>query len=77
MMDEFYKNIISNGGEGIMIKRPDSLYKNGRSSDMLKYKPAFDREAEIIGYKKGKGKYKGKLGALICRPLKNCDTYMT
>ena len=77
MMDEFYKNIISNGGEGIMIKRPDSIYKNGRSSDMLKYKPAFDREAEIIGYKKGNGKYKGKLGALICRPLKNCDTYMT
>uniref|UniRef100_A0A6C0BSJ9 DNA-directed DNA polymerase n=1 Tax=viral metagenome TaxID=1070528 RepID=A0A6C0BSJ9_9ZZZZ len=77
MMDEFYQSIISNGGEGIMIKRPDSIYKDGRSSDMLKYKPSFDREAEIIDYKPGKGKYYGFLGGLVCRPLKNCDTYMT
>lgn len=77
MMKDFYNEIINGGGEGIMIKHPESKYKNGRSSEMLKYKPSFDREAEIIGYKLGDGKYKGYLGSLICRPLNNHDTYMS
>ena len=77
MMKEFYNEIINDGGEGIMIKYPKSKYKNGRSNEMLKYKPSFDREAEIIGYKLGEGKYKGYLGSLICRPLNNHDTYMS
>ena len=79
MMKSFYKDIIDNGGEGIMIKHPLSSYENGRSNYMLKYKPAFDREAEIIDYKMGdpESKYKGILGSFICRPLKNHDTYMS
>jgi len=77
MMKEYYENIIQNGGEGIMIKHPKSLYENGRSSYMLKYKPAFDREAIIIDYKLGEGKYKGLLGSFICKPLINHDTYMS
>ena len=79
MMKEFYQDIIDNGGEGIMIKHPLSAYDNGRSSYMLKFKPAFDREAVIIDYKMGDpdSKYKGMLGSFICRPLKNHDTYMS
>ena len=79
MMKSFYQNIIDNGGEGIMIKHPLSSYENGRSNYMLKYKPAFDREAVIIDYKMGDpdSKYKGMLGSFICRPLINHDTYMS
>lgn len=79
MMKSFYQDIIDNGGEGIMIKHPLSNYENGRSNYMLKYKPAFDREAVIIDYKMGdpNSKYKGMLGSFICRPLKNHDTYMS
>jgi DNA polymerase/3'-5' exonuclease PolX len=79
MMKSFYQNIIDNGGEGIMIKHPLSSYENGRSNYMLKYKPAFDREAVIIDYKMGdpESKYKGMLGSFICRPLINHDTYMS
>jgi len=79
MMKSFYQNIIDNGGEGIMIKHPLSSYENGRSNYMLKYKPAFDREAVIIDYKMGDpdSKYKGMLGSFICRPLLNHDTYMS
>ena len=76
-MKEFYQDIIDNGGEGIMIKHPESLYENGRSSYMLKVKPAFDREAVIIDHKPGEGKYTGHLGSFICRPLDNHDTYMS
>ena len=79
MMKEFYQNIIDNGGEGIMMKHPSAPYDNGRSSYMLKFKPAFDREAIIIDYKMGDpdSKYNGMLGSLICRPLKNHDTHMS
>ena len=79
MMKSFYQDIIDNGGEGIMIKHPLSQYKDGRSNEMLKYKPAFDREAVIIDYKMGdpESKYKGMLGSFICRPLLNHDTYMS
>ena len=81
-MEDYYKTIIGAGGEGIMLKHPLSLYKGGRSSDMLKYKPSFDREAVIVDYKPGKGKYKGTpgnpmLGGFVCKPLINHDTYMT
>jgi DNA polymerase/3'-5' exonuclease PolX len=76
-MDAFYKEIVKGGGEGIMMKHPYQPYENGRSSYMLKYKPVFDREAMIVGYKGGDGKYKGLLGAFICKPLINHDTYMT
>lgn len=77
MMKSFYQNIIDNGGEGIMMKHPNSPYQDGRSSFMLKYKPAFDREAIIIDYKMGEGKYTGMLGSFICKPLINHDTYMS
>jgi DNA polymerase/3'-5' exonuclease PolX len=76
-MKVFYNEIIDNGGEGIMMKHPLCKYENGRSNYMLKYKPAFDREAIIIDYKLGEGKYKGLLGSFICKPLINHDTYMS
>ena len=71
----FYKSVLDSGGEGIMLNDPDAMYEGKRSNGLLKYKPSFDMEAKIIGYKDGTGKYKDKLGALICQPLKNCDTY--
>ena len=81
-MEDYYKTIINAGGEGIMLKHPLSLYKGGRSSEMLKYKPSFDREAVIVDYKPGKGKYEGTpenpmLGGFVCKPLNNHGTYMT
>jgi len=74
-LDGIYKKIINNGGEGIMIKDPGSLYEDKRSNYMLKYKPSFDEEAIIVDYKHGKGKYEGILGGFICKPLINIDTY--
>jgi len=73
--DELYNNIIENGGEGIMIKHPESEYENKRSDMLLKYKPSFDEEAIVIDYKEGKGKYKGLLGGFVCRPLINMNNY--
>ena len=76
-MDKAYQYIIKNGGEGIMLKDPNSQYEGKRSSFLLKYKPNFDAEGIIIGYKPGQGKYQGMLGGFICRQLINHDTYMS
>jgi len=74
-LEKVYRQIIDEGGEGVMIKHPDSYYQNNRSNYMLKYKPAFDEEAIIVGYSPGQGKYSGKLGAFVCQQLINCDTH--
>lgn len=55
------------GAEGLMLHYQDALYKTGRSSDLLKLKSYQDTEAIVIGYRPGKGKYQGMVGALIVR----------
>lgn len=72
-----YQDILKKGGEGIMLKDPNSLYEGKRSKYLLKYKPSFDEEAIIIDYLPGQGKYSGKLGAFVCKPLINHDSYMS
>lgn len=59
------KKVVANGGEGLMLHRADALYVTGRSDALLKLKPLFDAEATVVAHTPGKGKYKGKLGALI------------
>lgn len=59
------KKVVENGGEGLMLHRADALYSTGRSDALLKLKPLFDAEATVVAHTLGKGKHKGKLGALI------------
>jgi DNA ligase-1 len=59
--------IVEAGGEGLMLRQPESLYEAKRSPTLLKVKPYDDAEATIIGYEPGEGKYAGKLGALRVR----------
>lgn len=57
--------IVKNGGEGLMLHRKDSLYQTVRSDDMLKLKTFEDAEAVVISIIEGKGKFKGKMGAIL------------
>ncbi|WP_213999398.1 DNA ligase [Arsukibacterium sp.] len=57
----------SAGAEGLMLHHQDALYKTGRSSDLLKLKTYQDSEAQVIGYRPGKGKYRGMVGALVVK----------
>ncbi|WP_428775785.1 DNA ligase [Vibrio sp.] len=59
--------IDQQNGEGIMLRKVDSVYRTGRSDDLLKLKKFQDAEATVIGYRPGKGKYVGKMGALLVR----------
>jgi len=54
------------GGEGLMMRRPGSLYESGRSHTLLKVKSFHDAEARVVGHLPGAGKHKGRLGALEC-----------
>lgn len=60
-----YHEVIAGGGEGLMLHRAEALYHTGRSDDLLKLKPAEDAEAVVIGYFPGKGRHKGRVGALL------------
>ncbi len=57
--------LVSNNAEGVMLKRIDSLYQHGRSTDLIKLKKHLDAEATVIGYRLGKGKFHGLMGALL------------
>ncbi|ABB43863.1 ATP dependent DNA ligase, central [Sulfurimonas denitrificans DSM 1251] len=66
-LDLFLKEILSRGGEGVMLKDASREYFEGRSEHLLKVKKADDMEAEVIGIKEGKGKFKGLMGSLHVR----------
>ncbi len=59
--------IVRLGGEGLMLRQPESAYEPGRSPTLLKVKPYDDAEATVIAHEPGKGKFAGKLGALRVR----------
>ncbi|HEY2712793.1 MAG TPA: DNA ligase [Chthoniobacterales bacterium] len=59
--------IVKMGGEGLMLRQPESQYEPRRSPTLLKVKPYDDAEATIISYETGKGKLAGKLGAFRVR----------
>ncbi len=66
-LQTFLADIEQQGGEGIVIRNPEILYHTGRSYSSLKVKTAQDAECKVIGYKEGKGQFKGLTGALFCQ----------
>lgn len=57
----------SEGAEGIVIRRPGSLYKlDSRTTDWLRVVSVQTAEAEVVGYTRGKGARGQGIGALIC-----------
>jgi DNA ligase-1 len=58
------RDIVRQGGEGLMLHKGDAYYQTGRSSVLLKVTPWQDAEASVVAHLPGKGKYAGMLGAL-------------
>jgi len=59
--------ITAQGGEGLMLRQPESLYEAGRSLTLLKVKRFLDAEAVVLEYLPGTGRHRGRLGALRVR----------
>jgi len=63
---ELLAEIEAEGGEGIMLRDPESLYVRARSSTLLKLKSMLDIDAVVIGYQPGKGQHADRVGSLVC-----------
>jgi len=63
-LQQRFTEVVAAGGEGLMLHRADAVYETGRSDTLLKLKPWLDGEAKVIGYRAGKGRHAGSVGAL-------------
>jgi DNA ligase-1 len=64
-LDRYEAAILEKGGEGVMLRKPQSLYQHRRSSDLMKLKRSQSAEAVVIDHAKGHGKHAGRCGALV------------
>ncbi|EPS43532.1 hypothetical protein H072_2478 [Dactylellina haptotyla CBS 200.50] len=63
------ERITELGGEGLMLREPESVYIQKRSKTCLKVKTFHDAEAKVIGHEEGKGRNQGRCGALKCEMM--------
>ncbi len=57
--------IESLGGEGLMLRQPESQYEVGRSTTLLKIKSMHDAEGRVVEHLSGRGRHAGRLGAVV------------
>ena len=72
-MKKFLHDIEKKGAEGVVVRDQNVPYISKRTNKALKVKTFLDSECEVIGFTKGKGKYKGLMGALKCRLTSNIE----
>ena len=60
-------NVLSKGGEGLMLHKGSAFYQAKRSKDLMKLKKYQDAEAVILQQLPGKGRNKGRLGAILVK----------
>ena len=68
---EWLTKITAEGGEGCMVNLTQAKYQWTRTRDLLKVKKFADMELEVLDFEEGDGKYKGMLGAFICKYKNN------
>jgi DNA ligase-1 len=66
---EMATQIIADGGEGLVLRHPDSKYVNTRTPDLVKIKATSRALAEIVGRTIGTGRNSKRIGAYVCRFL--------
>ena len=63
---EYYKEVVSRGGEGLILKKMSGTWKDGTSKDQVKLKLEVDVDLKIVGFTEGKGKNKDTFGSITC-----------
>jgi len=59
-----YAEVLARKLEGLVIKCPDGLWKDGTSQKQLKVKPEVDIELRVESFNKGEGKYADTFGSI-------------
>jgi DNA ligase-1 len=65
--EEYNRQAIEQGLEGIMIKDPQAPYECKRTHHWLKIKPFVEVSLEVVETEQGTGRNENRLGALICQ----------
>ena len=63
-LTQLLQAVCAHGAEGLMLRKPGSLYERVRSKSLLKVKTFLDAEAKVVGHTEGKNRLVGMLGAL-------------
>ena len=58
----FYKEMLAEGYEGLIIKKMNGLYEFDRSKNWSKWKPVLDFDLKIVGIFEGRGRLEGTAG---------------
>lgn len=66
-VQELLDEVVSKGGEGVMINILSSTYKFTRCWDIMKVKKFNSLDLEVIGMEEGSGRLTGTLGAIYVR----------
>jgi DNA ligase-1 len=69
-LDNYMDAVLDEGGEGIILRKPKSLWVPKRTSNLLKLKPFTDDKGTVTGFISGRetdkgSKLRGLIGALI------------
>ncbi len=65
-LQDFNKQCLAAGKEGIMVKDVDAKYECKRSTSWLKIKPWIECSLSVTSVEEGTGRNVGKLGAVVC-----------
>jgi DNA ligase-1 len=66
-LNQWLDTVVAGGGEGLMLRLAHAKYLPQRSANLLKLKKYQDAEAVVLAHLPGKGKHKGRMGALKVR----------
>src|SRR5690606_282631 len=66
-LEQELRRVQAQQGEGLMLRKAGSRYEGARSSTLLKVKTFQDAEAVVVRHEGGKGRHRGRLGALFVR----------
>ena len=61
------EDVLSKGGEGLMLHRGGAHYQAKRSKDLMKLKKYQDAEAVVLQHLPGKGRNSDRLGAILVK----------
>jgi ATP-dependent DNA ligase len=61
-----FSKYLDEGQEGIIFKSFNGIWEDKRSKDQVKFKAELECDLIVVGWEKGTGKNKDRLGALIC-----------
>lgn len=64
-LEAYFKQVVEDGAEGLMLNLANAKYQQGRQQALLKLKPYYDAEATVVEQIQGKGKFENMLGALL------------